>query len=220
MFDQYFYFIGITIFLPIWLLLFFKKERQKDMLFVGTILGIGAVLIQHFYAKFDYWNPPYLFQTFPFEDFYYGFIFGGISAEFYELVINKQNKLKKRPQKHTKLILVFALITALSFLILVDLLRINSIVAHIIPPLIVGIITGVIRKDLFIYAIFNGLFLVILTIVMFSVLLIIEPDLFIKYWYTNNLLGIYIFNIPVEELFFAFAVGFGAGNLYEVIFGD
>jgi len=59
----------------------------------------------------------------------------------------------------------------------------------------------------------------ILTALMFWVLLIIEPELFIKYWYINNLSGIFILGIPIEELLFGFSVGFGFANIYEFTFG-
>lgn len=52
--QQYFYFIGTTVFLPIWILLFLKKESRKDMLITGLFMGLGAVIIEHLYAKIDY----------------------------------------------------------------------------------------------------------------------------------------------------------------------
>lgn len=106
-----------------------------------------------------------------------------------------------------------------SFIFFVNILKLNSIIAHIISPIFVGIIIGIFRKDLFIDQIYNGFFIMILTILMFWALLIIEPQLFIKYWYIDNLSGVFILNIPIEEYLFAFAVGFGLGNIYEFTFG-
>lgn len=106
-----------------------------------------------------------------------------------------------------------------SFIFFVNILKLNSIIAHIISPIFLGIIIGVFRKDLFIDQIYNGIFIMILTALMFWVLLVIEPQLFIKYWYIDNLSGVFILNIPIEEYLFAFAVGFGLGNIYEFTFG-
>jgi len=88
---QYFYFIGVTLFLPIWIVLFLNKERRKDMLLLGLIAGVLAIFFGYYYANIDYWKPVYIIKNFLFEDFYYGFIFGGISSEIYELVFNKRN---------------------------------------------------------------------------------------------------------------------------------
>lgn len=155
--QQYFYFIGITVFVPFWLILFWKKENRKDIIFVGITVGIVATIIEHLYSKLDYWNAIYLFQKFPFEDFYYSFVFGGISAELYEIVLRKRNSLRRMYPVHKSIIIVFALITGFSFIILVNFLKINSTIACIIPPLITGITVGIIRKDLFIYELYNGI---------------------------------------------------------------
>jgi hypothetical protein len=218
-YRQYFYFIGITILVPVWIYLFLKRERRKDMILFGTLLGIGAVIIDHMYAKFDYWNPVFIFPDFPFEDFYYGFIFGGISTELYEAVFHKRNSLRKVYATHKKLLVIMALVTALSFWLSVDVLKLNSIIAHVIPPIMAGIAVTLIRKDLLIPEILNALLVTGLTFVMFKILLFIYPDIFINHWYLENLSNIYISQIPIEELLFAFAVGFGMGSLYELVYG-
>ncbi|NCC70396.1 hypothetical protein EOM09_02335 [bacterium] len=217
--QQYFYFIGTTVFLPIWILLFLKKESRKDMLLTGLFMGLGAVIIEHLYAKIDYWTPIFIFSKFPFEDFYYGFIFGGIGSELHEIILRKKNSLKKLYPTHKKTIIFLFLICFFSFIFFVNILKLNSIIAHIFAPILIGVFIGILRKDLFIDQIYNGIFIMILTTLMFWILLIIEPQLFIKYWYIDNLSGIFILKIPIEEYLFAFAVGFGLGNIYEFTFG-
>ncbi len=218
-FVKYFYFIGITVFVPIWVILFSKKERRKDMLFIGILMGIGAVVIEHLYAKLDYWSPVFIFPKFPFEDFYYGFIFGGISAEFYELIFKVRDSKRRRYPTHKSLIIISALITGFSFLVLVTLVGMNSIVAHVIPPLVIGLVVVTMRREFLVFSVFNGVAIAIITFFMFQILLFIYPDMLLNHWMLENLSGIYFFNLPVEELLFAFSVGFGAANIYEVIFG-
>jgi hypothetical protein len=189
------------------------------MLYVGIVLGLAATLIEHFYASRDYWRPVYLFTKFPFEDFFYGFIYGGISAELFELFLNKSNSKKRVYKTHKLLLAYFLLFSIFSFVISVNILHFNSIIAHITPPISIGLVAGIVRRDLFRYQIYNGVFLTILTIITFRILLLIEPQLFTKYWYISNLTGIFILDIPIEELLFAFAVGFASGTVYEMLLG-
>ncbi|MCD4811720.1 lycopene cyclase domain-containing protein [bacterium] len=217
--KPYFYFIGTTIFLPIWILLFVKKENRKDMLLVGILAGIMAIIADELYSSKDYWNPVSIFSKFPFESFYYGFIFGGIGTEFYELVFGKRNSKKRMYSTRIIWLLIFAIITVLSFVVTVNILGLNSVIACLVAPLINGVIVAVIRKDLFIPQLWNGLFIMTLTFIMFQVLLLINSNLFSEYWMLENLSQIFLLNIPLEEYLFGFFVGFGTCNLYEFLFG-
>lgn len=120
---------------------------------------------------------------------------------------------------NAKLLLIFSLVIGFCFWLFVDTLNINSIVAHIVPPIIVGLAVAVLRKDLFVSELINGFLLTGLTLLMFRILLAFYPPLFENHWRLNNLSGLFLLGIPIEELLFAFSVGFGAGNLYELIFG-
>lgn len=217
--GQYFYFIGITLFVPLWVALFLKKDSRKDMVITGIILGVFAVLIEYLYARLDYWHPLYLFNNFRFEDFYYGFIFGGISSELYSLIFNTRNSIKPRYKENKKMVILFIVIILLSFFVLINIFHMNSIVSHIIPPLFVGIIVSIYRRDLIKLQLFNGLFMAIITVMMFFILMLINPNIFNDYWMLKNLTGIYFIKIPIEELLFAFSLGFGAGGVYEFIYG-
>lgn len=219
MLGDYFYFIGVTLLLPVWLFLFMRKTSRKDMLLVGILMGIVAIIFEHLYAKYDYWQPVYLFSEFPFEDFYYGFIFGGISAEIGEQLVGKGNSIRREFPVRIKLLPIFIVIGFVGFVVCVDVLSLNSITAHIIAPLIVGLVTIFYRIDLLPGMLFSGLIMTILTFLMFQTLLIINPTLFENFWMLENLSGIYILNIPIEEYLFAFLVGFAAGNIYEMLYG-
>ena len=218
-FEQYFYFIGTTIYLPIWLWMFSKKDKRKDMLFVGLCFGIGSIFLGKLYANFDYWDPVYLIPQIPIEDFYYGFIFGGISAEIYEVLLNKKNSQRRVYHRHKKLLVVFALLTAFSFWLIVDQFKLNSIVANIVPPILVGLVSILVHKEIWKPAVVNGIILAILTFLGFQILLLIYPNLFINHWYLSKLSGLSFLAVPIEEILFAFSIGFGAANLFEVVYG-
>lgn len=189
------------------------------MILVGCLFGVAGIFIAKFYALVDYWNPPYIFgRQFNVEDFIYGFFYGGIASELCEFVLGLEDS-DKRVKKRYDLIFTFVLITALCFVVLVDKLGLNSITAHVIPPVIVGIYVVVLRRDLIKISLLSGLFLTIITVFVYYVILTIYPDSINEFWILDNLSGIMFFGVPIEEYIFSFALGFGAANFYELITG-
>lgn len=214
------YFWGVFLLSPLWSYMLFKlKNQRSEMIFSGFIFGIGAILIGRFYANFDYWNPPYLFgQYLPVEDFLYGFVFGGISTSIYQLLFRTELSRRKR-QTHYESIFLFAIFTVMSFTLFVDRFQWNSIIAHIIPPLFVGAYISGFRRDLFKIAIVSGVIITVLTFLWQILILLIIPEAVIRFWFLEKLSGILIVGIPLEELLFAFALGFGASVYYEYLTG-
>lgn len=60
---------------------------------------------------------------------------------------------------------------------------------------------------------------VALTFVVFKLLLIIEPTAIQEIWMIENLSGVLIGGIPIEEYIFAAALGFGTPFFYEIVTG-
>jgi len=217
-----FYFFGVILIIPIWLLMFnSRKESHREMLLMGVIFGLGGLVIGKYYAIVDYWNPPYVFgSNINIEDFLYGFILGGIISELYEFLLNKSNKkIKKHPITNKYIFILASLFsTILCFYFLVDIFRFNSIIAHIIPPLLIGTIITVFRKDLTNSTVMSGIITTIFVFIWFLIIRMIWGDIFSTYWYMKNLSGITFFEIPIEELIFAFSLGFGGSCFYEFIY--
>ena len=214
------YLWGILLLIPLYIYACIRlKENRKEIILSGITFGIGAILIGKFYANFDYWNPPYIFGAdLPIEDFLYGFIFGGLSTVIYQLVFPIKFSLKKR-RPHFESILLFAIFSVFCFTLVVDRLAMNSIIAHIIPPLFVGVYAIFYRRDLFKIAIISASLLTLLTFVWQLLIIIIAPEVISRFWILENLSGILIIVVPLEELLFAFALGFGASIYYEFITG-
>jgi hypothetical protein len=216
--QQYFYFIGTTIFLPIWIYLFLKKDKRNDMLFIGICFGICAVIFEY-YAIIDYWSPVFIIPNVPLESFYYGFIFGGISAEISELILKKRNSKRRVYATHKALVLLFAIIIFVPFIIVKYIFKLNSIIGFIIPLYIVGFINIYHHRELWKSSVVNAIATTVLTVIMFQILLALNPNLFTEYWHLNNLSGIFWLRLPIEELLFAASIGFGSANAFEVIWG-
>lgn len=217
--QPYFYFIGVTLIVPLWVLLFIRKDKRKDMLLVGVLSGIAAIILDKYYATVDYWHPISIINWLPFDDFYYGFIYGGVAAELYEFIFKKKNSPKPTKRSYASLLYLFIFGLIASFLVMVNIFHLNSITAHIVPPLAFGCIIPLLRKDLFIPELISGFIITILTYCMFLILILIYPEIFANHWELSKLSGIYITGIPIEELLFAFSVGFLTGNAYEFLYG-
>ena len=134
--TQYTYLLGVLILSIIWCVIFFAKRiNRNEMLFAGVVFGIAGIIISTQYALHDYWHPTYLLSGIPIEDFLYGFLFGGICTQIYFLFF----EIKKRTTKNHHYVFAFVsfFIAMLSFAILTGILKLNSIVAHIAPPLLI-----------------------------------------------------------------------------------
>ncbi len=214
------YLWGSLLLLPLWLYGFIRnKDSRKEMVVCGFLFGVAAVIIGYAYALHDYWNPSYIFDNFlHIEDFIYGFLFGCIASEIFEIVLPYKS-VKKKQRSRKKILIIFATITGLCFFIFVDLLNYNSIIAHIVPPLIVGIFCVVYRKDFITPTLLSGIILLIITFIWQSIILLIYPSAISEVWMVENLSGFFINGIPIEELIFAFSLGFGASCFYELVMG-
>ena len=75
------------------------------------------------------------------------------------------------------------------------------------------------RRDLFIDGLMSGIFLAITMFLAYLIFLYIFPNAIQKWWFLNNISGILILGIPLEELLWAFSLGLVAGPTYEFITG-
>lgn len=218
--GHYFYLWGVLLIVPIWLYIFISRRRSRqEMVYMGLLFGLAAAVIARVYALSDYWNPPYLFgSAFNVEDFLYGFFYGGIATELYEAIISREDSDRKSAKHYWLLALLF-LVTLLSFIVLVDIFHFNSILAHIVPPIVAGVCTAMLRQDLIGKAVLSGFALVIFTTAWYSVLLWIFPHAIEQSWRLENLSGVLLLDIPLEEYIFAFSLGFGGSFFYEAVTG-
>jgi len=215
-----FYLWGALLLLPLWLYGFIKnKDSRKEILICGVFFGFAAIAIGYFYSNIDYWDPPFIFNNiFHLEDFLYGLIVGGLSAEIFEIILGYKSVQTKR-KKMWILIPIFYITTFLCFYIIVDILGINSIWALIVAPIIVGIFSMILRKDFIIPTIVSGIIIMIITFLWQKLIIFIYPTAITDYWSLENMSGYMISGVPLEELLFGFALGFGASSFYELILG-
>jgi len=219
---KYAYILGtLLICFPIWLLLFLRrKDLRKEILFTSLVGGFFGPVSQLIYTK-DYWKPE-LFSnhTIGIEDFLFGFFIAGIAASIYEEVYGK--RFAKRTQRNTNWHMNFISLVVVvfgTFFILTLSTNVNSIYASMIAFLVGTSIIFFKRRDLAKDTLFSGLFLAIFGLITYTVLLALYPDLITRWWFMDNISGVFVLGIPIEEIMWGFTGGMFIGPFYEFIVG-
>lgn len=215
-FSTHLYFTSILMLIPFWVVLFFtKKESRTEMVTMGIYLGIAGLLLSTISLR-DYWHPIFVFESFHIEEFLYGFFFGGLSTELAKLFL--KNKYKKHPERHIFLFLTL-LISYFLLKITISDLHINSIYAYCLVLLFIGSTCYVLDRKVLKLQIFSGALALIITFIIFHIAFLINPDFIKSTWELNNISALLVSGIPIEELMFAFLLGFGASSYYETYKG-
>jgi len=211
---KYAYLTGILFFLIIWILLYFrKKELRKEMLIMSLItapLGITQVLFFQ-----DYWKPQYIlsFYGVGLEEFLFCFLIGGIAGVIYEEFFI--TKIIKTKRDNSKTLMILGIFGLLILLFLLYILKINSIYSSSITLIFMGIIILMERNDLFKNAIGSGVLVALIMFLFYIIYQLIFPTIIQNWWKLNNISGIMIFGVPIEEIIWGFSYGFFAGPIYE-----
>lgn len=210
------YLWGVLLLLPIWVFIFYKrKDLRRKLWHTGRAFGIASVVLGQLFTS-DYWNPHYVFgSSFPIEDFLYGLIYAGITTVIYQFTF--QLKFSNTTVASTKrLTLLFAGISFVILYISVKQFNLNSIFGQIMLLFLIGIYTIIRRPDLLKHIIISSVLVTVLTFLWQSVILFIYPKGIMDNWEANALFHIYLFKVPIEELLFAFFIGWGGSFFYEV----
>lgn len=171
----------------------------------------------------EYWNPPTVFSLaqktgFDIESFIFAFAVGGIATEIYELFWRGKHTLLTDRQKQSprhrfhKFILISAPISFLIFYILTPL---NPIYLTLLAFLTGGLFTAYCRPDLIRKMVSSAFIFLGIYFLFFLIFNFLYPGYTQAVWNIKNLSNILIFNIPIEELLFAFGLGFMWSSLYE-----
>ena len=188
---------------------------------------IIAFLVEPF-LLLDYWSPKYLlhhwffngYQMGSLEDFLYGFFLGGIAAVIYEEVFGKRF-IKRRDRRYSWrwFTIPFFVIGIPLFLFPILTFKINSMYAAFISICFCVAFSIYFRRDLLIDSLASGLLMgsiYLAIILLFSALF---PGILNAQWKLQNLSGIFILGIPIEEPAHAFALGALLGPFYEFFAG-
>lgn len=209
------YLVGALIFGIVWTVIFvWRKDLRREMLVMSFLAGIMGPLSEHFYLK-DYWQPKYWFPAYlRIEDFLAGFFLGGIGAVGYELVWRKKHKCACGLKTNWALpVLAFLGLSLMVFLF--HGLGWNSIYASIVSFVILALFLLIFRPEMVKASVGSGLVLALVMLVFYLIYQKIYPGIITEWWNLNNISGVLIAGVPIEELLWGFSWGMVAGPLYE-----
>jgi hypothetical protein len=212
---QYIYFFGsIVASLPWLVVFFFRKDLQREMLVMGLLFMVPAVIAEYFIWTVDYWRPITLEGTrIGFEDILLGFTNGGLIAICYEFFLGKKHLLLEKKNTNVSALLIFLLLVFVLTLLFWG-FHVNSSIATPISFLVAVTALLLLRRDLIVYSLVSGTITMIGSIPVYIILEYLSPKFVNKTWLIGNLTGITIAGIPIEDLIYYFTLGCLLGTFY------
>ncbi len=225
--NHFVYLLAGLFFLLIWLILFItNKKVRREMLVVSGVFLPVAPFLEWIHLK-DYWLPQYIIgNIFGVEDFILAFSFGGIASVIYEVVLHKEAKIakdydffKKKSKYWIYYLLALIAVNLQIYAFLFYIIRVPVFYALVIALFFLGLYEVVRRKDLLADALYSGLFMSFIFLIYYFVFFLrLYPSL-VERWLQISSLGdsFFLGVIPLEEIIWAFAVGFMLGPIYEFV---
>ncbi|MEK7530997.1 MAG: lycopene cyclase domain-containing protein [Patescibacteria group bacterium] len=217
---QYAYLVGSLAFGAIfWLPIYvWRKNLRHEMLVVSLMCAPVGPLSEYFY-RYDYWRPE-LFNGWSagFEDVLFAFFIGGVAAVAYEAVFQNTKHIVRGYPRRFWLYAVVPL-SIVWHGVGVFALGINSMHASIVLFLVAGAYIVYKRPDLLRGALLGGVLVAFVGLIFYLGWIGAYPGIIERWWLLENISGIFIQGIPLEELAWGFSWGFVAGPMYEFITG-
>ncbi|HXY24662.1 MAG TPA: lycopene cyclase domain-containing protein [Candidatus Acidoferrum sp.] len=218
---HYSYLTGALLFDAAWLAVFIFGKNYRPQIIWGTLICAPLALTSILFIP-QYWTPPSLFnldQRFRvgIEDFLWAGAVGGIASAVGEIFL-KERLAARRKQVRTRHYFPFAILVAV-FLIL-EFSRPNKTIYNTILSFTVcALIVAVLRSDLILTMLVGAFDFTLLYFALFVYFLLLYPDFIQRFYNIPNLLGIYVWKVPIEELLFAASGGAVWSIAYEYVMG-
>lgn len=223
---QYVWLVWSLMLLAIWTAVYLSlrnRESRKEMLVVSlwtSLLGLTEPLFVS-----EYWSPPSLFDLalrtgFDIESLLFAFGVGGIAVAIYERIFPVQHEQVSAIEKHKprhKYHLIALLSAPIFFVPLLIFTNLNPIYSTFIALVGGGLAALYCRPDLKKKMFASAFIFTALYFVYFLTLVIAYPGYVERVWNLSAISGILILGIPLEELMFAFGLGFLWSGVYEHI---
>jgi hypothetical protein len=198
-----------------------NRESRHEMLVVSlwtSLLGLTEPLFVP-----AYWNPPSVFDLarrtgFDLESLIFSFGIGGLTVVIYEWVFPVRHEalssMERHQPRHRFHVLVL-LSAPVAFTFLLTASRLNPIYAAILSLSVGGLLTSWCRPDLIRKMVLSAFLFLGFYFFYFLTLLSAYPDYVHLVWSLSAISGIMILGVPMEELLFAFTLGFLWSSVYE-----
>lgn len=189
------------------------------MVVIGFGLGVLSLILSQTFIR-DYWTPQFFFgPSFRIEEFLYGFFLGGVAAVIYSALEEDKHHQHRRQSVPLRTFLLTVAIAIAVLLVSVWYGDLSSIHVAILILLLTSVVIIGKRSDLVVVAFVSGLLTAAVSLFGFIILLFIYPGLVDQWWNQTALSGYRVIDVPVEELYWAFFLGFCAGPIYELRHG-
>ncbi len=222
--PQYAWLFWSLLLLGIWAFiysLFRDRNGRKEMLAVSFWTSLLGFTEPIFVPR--YWNPPSLFDLahrtgFDIESIIFSFAMGGIAVALYDWIFARRHVAipaaeHRRPQHRYH---SWALASApIIFAVLLVGTSINPIYTSFIAMMVGGLAAWYCRPDLKKKMVVSAFLFLGLYFLYFLTLIAAYPGYVERVWNLPAISGTLLIGVPLEELMFAFGLGFLWSSVYE-----
>ncbi|MFA4846026.1 MAG: lycopene cyclase domain-containing protein [Patescibacteria group bacterium] len=212
--------------LVVWLVVYLslhRKASRKEMLIVSLWTSLFGLTEPLFVP--EYWDPQSLFDLaartgFDIESLLFAFGIGGLATVIYERIFRVGHRPLSSAEKHHarhRYHRVILLIAPVLFFLLLFFTHLNPIYVTMIALFGGGLATWYCRPDLKKKMFTSAVIFTLLYTVYFLSLIAFSPGYVETVWNLEVLSGVLLLGIPLEELGFAFTLGFMWSSVYEHI---
>lgn len=212
------YLLGSLILLAIWIIIYIRQKKLRKEMLIASILVTPAALSEVFFVP-TYWLPDTIGNPkLSIEDLIFSFAVGGIIAVTYELFMGRKIRHQRLCNCYKGEVfhgLILGVGVAAVFLVYL-MLKINFMYAVYIGIVVNIVLMVVTRPDLVGKILYSGLLFGSFYFIFFALFTIFVPGFF-RHWNFNNLSGIVLLGVPLEEIIWAVGAGALLGPIYEYL---
>jgi hypothetical protein len=216
------YLTGSTFFLVVWTVLYALAPRTRWYVLAASagLTHFGACLESLYLA--DYWSPQYLWSlkvggvTIAPEDYLFGFALSGLAAAVFELALactNDEGIRRSFGQTWLRLQAAGAFFVIVN-VTLVRVLGMNSVHATLLLCMLGAAWLYSRQPVWFVPGLTAGCVTAVLFLLFYELFFLqLYPSIIEDWWHGGALTGLRVRRVPIEEIAWAFAMGFFIGPL-------
>jgi Lycopene cyclase len=218
---HYSYLVGVLIFWIAWVLCFTLGRGYRRQTRWGTLIATPLALTSILFVP-QYWTPPSLFDLdqkirVGIEDFLWAAAVGGIASTVGEILL-AEKLAAVRKSRHKRNYGPFFLV--IGIFVALELWHTNKTMDNTIVSFAVGAVAlACLRRDLIPLMLVSTASFALLYFLLFLCVLALYPEFVERFYNLPNLLGVYLWGVPIEELLFASTGGAIWSVAYEYLNG-
>jgi hypothetical protein len=212
--------VGTVLFGAVWVACFFWRKFRAQIIW-GTLVSAPLALSSFLFIP-QYWTPPSLFDLdtkykVGIEDVIWAAAVGGIASVIGEIIL--EESLRRIRETLRKRHYAPFIVMVIAFAALQLWHPGKTIYNAILALTVCALVTIYLRPDLILLMMTGASTFTALYLILFLYILLLYPEFVHRFYNIPNLLGIYIFRIPIEELMFAASVGAVWSVAYQYLQG-